>query len=157
MGCTAASGSMVGSRFHVCVDVGRVRLYRVLRRRLLPPDSGMAGDDNKDHPVGPRCSRASSVHEKKSRLPFHINRIGPSLRCRKSGRIQPVVATPLTRRVFMGRPAGWLKELTGRSAMISPGAPATRRSIEREFWRKIAEGVSSEDAADMVGVSPAVG
>jgi len=57
----------------------------------------------------------------------------------------------------MGRPAGWLKELTGRSAMISPGAPATRRSIEREFWRKIAEGVSSEDAADMVGVSPAVG
>ena len=57
----------------------------------------------------------------------------------------------------MGRPAGWLKELTGRSAMISPGAPATRRSIEREFWKKIAEGVSSEDAADMVGVSPAVG
>ncbi len=39
----------------------------------------MAGDDNKDHPVGPRCSRASSVHEKKNRLPFHINRIGPSL------------------------------------------------------------------------------
>nr|AIU93889.1 hypothetical protein LRS1606.455 [Rhodococcus sp. NS1] len=41
--------------------------------------------------------------------------------------------------------------------MISPGAPATRRGIEREFWRKVAEGVSLKDAADMVGVSPAVG
>lgn len=57
----------------------------------------------------------------------------------------------------MGRPAGWLKELTGRSAMISPGAPSTRRSIEREFWREIAKGASTEDAAATVGVSPAVG
>ena len=44
----------------------------------------------------------------------------------------------------MGRPAGWLKELTGRSVMISPGAPKTRRSVEREFWKQIAAGVSSE-------------
>ncbi|WP_424348549.1 IS30 family transposase [Kocuria sp. CH-021] len=57
----------------------------------------------------------------------------------------------------MGRPAGWLKELTGRSPMISPGAPSTRRSIEREFWRQVAVGLSSEDAAGVVGVSPAVG
>ena len=57
----------------------------------------------------------------------------------------------------MGRPAGWLKELTGRSVMISPGAPKTRRSVEREFWKQIAAGVSSEDAAAVVGVSPAVG
>ena len=57
----------------------------------------------------------------------------------------------------MGRPAGWLKELTGRSALISPGAPATRRSIEREFWKEIARGVTSEEAAAVVGVSPAVG
>lgn len=57
----------------------------------------------------------------------------------------------------MGRSAGWLKELTGRSAMISPGAPKTRRSVEREFWKQIAAGVSSEDAAVVVGVSPAVG
>jgi len=28
---------------------------------------------------------------------------------------------------LMGRPAGWMKELTGRSAMKSPGAPALRR------------------------------
>ena len=57
----------------------------------------------------------------------------------------------------MGRPAGWLKELTGRSAMISPGAPKTRRSIERRFWKEIATGRSSEDAAGKVGVSAAVG
>lgn len=35
----------------------------------------------------------------------------------------------------MGRPAGWLKELTGRNPVISPGHPGTRRGIEREFWQ----------------------
>lgn len=57
----------------------------------------------------------------------------------------------------MGRPAGWLRELTGRSPMISPGHPGTRRGVEREFWRHIARGVSSEEAALEVGVSAAVG
>lgn len=63
----------------------------------------------------------------------------------------------LTGRVMMGRPAGWLKELTGRNPMISPGHPGTRRGIEREFWKVVATGVTSEDAASAVGVSPAVG
>ena len=31
----------------------------------------------------------------------------------------------------MGRPAGWMKELTGRSAMKSPGKPSHRREVER--------------------------
>ena len=57
----------------------------------------------------------------------------------------------------MGRPAGWMKELTGRSPMKSPGAPAHRRDVEREFWRVIAKGVTSEEAAAAVGVSSAVG
>lgn len=57
----------------------------------------------------------------------------------------------------MGRPAGWMKELTGRSPMKSPGAPSLRREIEREFWREIATGVTSEQAAAVVGVSQAVG
>ena len=57
----------------------------------------------------------------------------------------------------MGRPAGWMKELTGRSLMKSPGAPAHRREVEREFWRVIATGVTSEKAAAAVGVSQAVG
>jgi IS30 family transposase len=57
----------------------------------------------------------------------------------------------------MGRPAGWMKELTGRSPMKSPGKPSHRRDVERAFWRRIAEGLSSDDAAQAVGVSQAVG
>ena len=57
----------------------------------------------------------------------------------------------------MGRPAGWMKELTGRSPMKSPGAPSLRREVEREFWRVIATGVTGEQAALAVGVSQAAG
>ena len=57
----------------------------------------------------------------------------------------------------MGRPAGWMKELTGRSPMKSPGAPSVRREVERAFWRVITTGVTTEDAAAAVGVSSAVG
>lgn len=57
----------------------------------------------------------------------------------------------------MGRPAGWMKALTGRSPMKSPGHPSHRRDVEREFWREIAKGLSSEDAAEAVGVSQALG
>ena len=57
----------------------------------------------------------------------------------------------------MGRPAGWMKELTGRSLMKSPGAPSLRREVERAFWVEIATGVTTEAAAARVGVSSAVG
>ena len=57
----------------------------------------------------------------------------------------------------MGRPAGWMKALTGRAAMRSPGKPALRRDVERLFWREIAKGLTSEDAAVAVGASQAVG
>ena len=57
----------------------------------------------------------------------------------------------------MGRPAGWMTELTGRSPMKSPGAPAHRREVERVFWMQVATGVTSEQAAAAVGVSQAVG
>ena len=57
----------------------------------------------------------------------------------------------------MGRPAGWMKELTGRSPMRSPGAPSHRREVEREFWKQVATGITSEAAAAAVGVSQAVG
>jgi hypothetical protein len=62
LGRAAASGPVVGRRLHLRVDAGRIRLYRVLRRRLLPPDSGLAGDDHKGHSVGRRRSRTSTVH-----------------------------------------------------------------------------------------------
>ncbi len=57
----------------------------------------------------------------------------------------------------MGRPAGWMKQLTGRDAMRSPGAPSHRREVERQFWGQIATGITSEKAAEAVGVSQAVG
>ena len=41
--------------------------------------------------------------------------------------------------------------------MKSPGAPSLRREVEREFWRQIAVGITTEEAAITVGVSPAVG
>ena len=59
--------------------------------------------------------------------------------------------------VLMGRPAGWMTALTGRSPMKSPGAPAHRREVEREFWREIVKGLLAEEAALAVGVSQAVG
>src|SRR4051812_14866222 len=50
-----------------------------------------------------------------------------------------------------------MKELTGRSAMKSPGKPSHRCEVERWFWREIANGLSTEDAAAVVGVSSAAG
>ncbi len=55
------------------------------------------------------------------------------------------------------RPAGWMKELTGRAPMKSPGKPSLRRDVERLFWREIGKGLSSEDAALAVGASQAAG
>src|SRR5271157_3080255 len=57
----------------------------------------------------------------------------------------------------MGRPAGWMTTLTGRPAMRSPGRPPIHRDVERAFWVKIAEGLTSEDAAVACGVSGPVG
>src|SRR3954463_12080656 len=41
--------------------------------------------------------------------------------------------------------------------MRSPGRPPVRRDVERAFWLKVAEGLSSEDAAIACGVSGPVG
>ena len=57
----------------------------------------------------------------------------------------------------MGRRPGWMVTLTGRPAMRSPGRPPVRRDVERGFWVKIAEGLSSEEAAIACGVSGPVG
>jgi IS30 family transposase len=57
----------------------------------------------------------------------------------------------------MGRPAGWMTELTGRAPMKSPGKPSLRRDVERLFWHEIAKGLSSEEAALAVGASQAAG
>src|SRR5829696_2613074 len=44
-----------------------------------------------------------------------------------------------------------------RPALRSPGRPPPRREVERQFWRRVAEGCTSEDAAAAVGVSGPVG
>jgi Helix-turn-helix domain len=57
----------------------------------------------------------------------------------------------------MGRPAGWMTELTGGAPMKSPGKPSLRRDVERLFWHEIAKGLTSEEAALSVGASQAAG
>src|SRR5512144_1583226 len=58
----------------------------------------------------------------------------------------------------MGRPKGWAARATGRPALRSPGRPPVARREDRQrFWAAIARGVSTEDAAAVAGVSPAVG
>jgi IS30 family transposase len=57
----------------------------------------------------------------------------------------------------MNQSAGRMYQLTGRGAMHSPGAPSLRDEIERQFWKQIATGITSESAAALVGVSQAVG
>ena len=46
----------------------------------------------------------------------------------------------------------------GRKKLSPPGCPkAARREDQAKFWRLIAQGLSSEDAATGIGASPAVG
>jgi hypothetical protein len=73
-----------------------------------------------------------------------------------AGRTQAVVATP-QREGCVGRPPGSMAAATGRPPMRSPGRPPPHRDVQRQFWRRIAEGMSSEDAAAACGVSPSVG
>jgi IS30 family transposase len=58
----------------------------------------------------------------------------------------------------MGRPRVWGSEQTGRPPMRSPGRPGVnQRGVQREFWKRIADGMQSEEAADACGVSQPVG
>lgn len=58
----------------------------------------------------------------------------------------------------MGRPKGWTTERTGRAPMRSPGRPQTnQRQTRQSFWEFIASGLSSEDAAQVCGVSQPLG
>ena len=50
-----------------------------------------------------------------------------------------------------------MHKLTGRGTTRSPGAPSHRREIEQRFWEQIATGITSEKAAEAVGVSQVVG
>jgi IS30 family transposase len=51
----------------------------------------------------------------------------------------------------------WRADRALRPAMRSPGSPETSRVVQRQFWRVIATGVSTAEAALTVGVSVPVG
>ena len=58
----------------------------------------------------------------------------------------------------MGRPPGWMKELTGRDPLRSPGRPGIAARDDRVvFWLAIADGFSTTVAAELAGVSEPVG
>jgi IS30 family transposase len=74
------------------------------------------------------------------------------------GRNQLVVATPqvVEVAVFKHQQVAAIREMRGK--MWSPGRPSTfRREHRVRFWEAIARGVSTEEAAAEVGMSPAVG
>ncbi|MFB4319881.1 IS30 family transposase [Actinomadura sp. 21ATH] len=58
-------------------------------------------------------------------------------------------------------PAGarrqWAADRAMRAPMRSPGRPEPSRAVQREFWRLIASGVTTVQAAEGVGVSAPVG
>ena len=55
-----------------------------------------------------------------------------------------------------GRRRQWAADRALRPAMRSPGRPEPSRSVQRQFWRLIVQGVSTDDAAKGVGVSAPV-
>ena len=58
---------------------------------------------------------------------------------------------------FAGPRRQWAADRALRPAMRSPGRPEPSRSVQREFWRLIASGVTTANAAESVGVSWPVG
>lgn len=58
----------------------------------------------------------------------------------------------------MGRERGWINKLTGRPPMPSPGRPGVhRRDAQQAFWKRIAEGVPTAEAAVISGVPQPLG
>jgi transposase, IS30 family len=57
----------------------------------------------------------------------------------------------------VGRPSDWVREVTGRRPLRSPGQPGHRREFERRFWDRVAEGMLPSEAGVAVGVSAVVG
>jgi transposase, IS30 family len=58
----------------------------------------------------------------------------------------------------MGRAKEWVKDRTGRAPMPSPGRPPVASRVDRVvFWLAIGDGMTTTDAAELAGVSEAVG
>jgi len=65
---------------------------------------------------------------------------------------------PFGRVTTDGSESGAADEYGGRTPMRSPGRPTMNgREVQRQFWLRVAEGLSSEDAGPVVDVSTPVG
>ena len=120
-------------------------------RRLLPPGRRLVHRLIADR--GPGHQRARAWRSRTARP----NGVGDPQRSRHARRIQLVVATPRSMEVLMGRPAGWMTELTGRSPMRSPGAPTASARSGAGVLAEIAKGLLPRGSRAVVGVSQAVG
>jgi hypothetical protein len=60
-------------------------------------------------------------------------------------------------RVPEGARRQWAADRALRAPMRSPGRPEPSRAVQREFWRLIARGITTVEAALEVGVSWPVG
>ncbi|GAB3721740.1 hypothetical protein GCM10028793_61350 [Nocardiopsis oceani] len=59
--------------------------------------------------------------------------------------------------VPVGARRQWAADRALRPPMRSPGRPEPSRAVQRDFWRLIASGVTTAEAAQAVGVSWPVG
>lgn len=62
-----------------------------------------------------------------------------------------------TRQAPVGARRQWAADRALRPSMRSPGRPEPSRAVQRDFWRPIASGATTADAAEAVGVSWPVG
>ena len=62
-----------------------------------------------------------------------------------------------TRQAPVGARRQWAADRALRPSMRSPGRPEPSRAVQRDFWRRIASGATTADAAESVGVSWPVG
>lgn len=62
-----------------------------------------------------------------------------------------------TRQAPVGARRQWAADRALRPSMRSPGRPEPSRAVQRDFWRRIASGATTADAAEAVGVSWPVG
>jgi hypothetical protein len=58
----------------------------------------------------------------------------------------------------MGRPAGWMRESTGRDPLRLPGRPGIASRTDRMvFWLALGDGMTTTKAAELAGVSEPAG
>lgn len=59
--------------------------------------------------------------------------------------------------VAAGARRQWASDRALRAPMRSPGRPEPSRAVQRDFWRRIASGATTVEAAEALGVSWPVG